>query len=121
MAVFTVFHHPDLLRADILPANQVLYNIVARGEATAPTDAALLESIFEATNRISEEQPPWYEEKRGGITRALPGARSTSIGDVVSIMDDDITQPVRFFRCESDGFKEIPHPAFSTANLLRLR
>lgn len=77
------------------------FNVVAFGMTQPANDSAICERAFDATNSI---ESVWYECAEQNGIEVLLRTRSTSVGDVVAIIDGESR---RFYRCESDGWSPL--------------
>ena len=88
---------------------------------TGMSDEDVLEIIYRETNSVDE---PWFaegvrESQRGAVGLTLApnlngkgGVRSTSVGDVVHLMEDGPTFRMVDYEVSPVGFREISHDQF---------
>lgn len=83
------------------------YRLVAEGTLDVADDNAACNDAFRLTNSIEE---PWYKETPS-IAR-VPEARSTSVGDIVRVIDGN---EIRDYRCENVGWSRVETPVTAKA------
>ena len=110
MRIVTVYHDSA---SNFLTTERTEQNIawgtcqpvaVVQCSCAADDDAKALDQAFERTNTIDR---PWWENP--GITKCFKdeGCRSTSVGDVMVVVDLEQPQNVAVYVVEAMGFRRI--------------
>ena len=110
MRIVTVYHDTE---SNFLSTDRTEENFgrgtckavaVVRCSAAADDDLKALDQAFERTNTIDR---PWWENE--GVTKCFKddGCRSTSVGDVMVVIDLENPKHVAMYVVESMGFRHI--------------